>query len=257
MSAQRDHAIVLREWDFSETSQTVALFTRTHGVIRGLAKGARRDKAPYSGGFEAITCGEIVWLDKARDELSILTEWDLQEVYWGARRQYRAHLAGLYLVDIVRHALQPADPHPALFDHLADALRALEQPEACERVVLHAQWALLHELGSAPRLDDAPARPDGAVGFDPTIGRFVDDPGPEGPLHIWRVRSQTLALLAKLADTQSETAEQSEVPEKDIARASALLAAFLVHTLERDPPTRAALFGDRAAPNSVPNTPRR
>ena len=37
-----DYAICIRRWDFSETSQTVSLFTRESGIIRGLAKGAKR-----------------------------------------------------------------------------------------------------------------------------------------------------------------------------------------------------------------------
>ena len=39
-----DTAICIRCWDFSETSQTVSLVTREHGVVRGLAKGAKREK---------------------------------------------------------------------------------------------------------------------------------------------------------------------------------------------------------------------
>jgi len=35
-----DDAVVLRVWDFSETSQTVALLTRARGSVRGLAKGS-------------------------------------------------------------------------------------------------------------------------------------------------------------------------------------------------------------------------
>ncbi|MCH7601829.1 MAG: recombination protein O N-terminal domain-containing protein, partial [Planctomycetes bacterium] len=36
------YAICIRRWDFSETSQTVSLFTSEAGIIRGLAKGAKR-----------------------------------------------------------------------------------------------------------------------------------------------------------------------------------------------------------------------
>ena len=37
-----DNAICIRRWDYSETSQTVSLLLRNHGVIRGLVKGAKR-----------------------------------------------------------------------------------------------------------------------------------------------------------------------------------------------------------------------
>ena len=44
MQTIEDNAFCLRRWDFSETSQTASLLTRDHGVLRGLAKGAKRPK---------------------------------------------------------------------------------------------------------------------------------------------------------------------------------------------------------------------
>ena len=55
-----DTAICIRCWDFSETSQTVSLFTREHGVVRGLAKGAKREKGGFSGGLDVLTRGEMI-----------------------------------------------------------------------------------------------------------------------------------------------------------------------------------------------------
>ena len=49
MHTLKDTAICIRRWDFSETSQTVSLLTREHGILRGLAKGAKREKGTFSG----------------------------------------------------------------------------------------------------------------------------------------------------------------------------------------------------------------
>lgn len=46
-----DDAVCIRHWDWSETSQTVSLFTRGHGLVRALAKGSKRPKSPYSGAW--------------------------------------------------------------------------------------------------------------------------------------------------------------------------------------------------------------
>ncbi|GAB4515647.1 MAG: hypothetical protein Tsb0013_20230 [Phycisphaerales bacterium] len=243
MSVHASQAIVLRQWDFSETSQTVALFTRERGLVRGLAKGARREKSRFSGGFEPLTRGELLFIDSAKSELATLTEWDLQEVFWGARRSYRAHLAGLYLTDLLARTMADNDPHPRLFDRTLVLLRALQQRGADERIVLEGQWLVLRETGSAPNL--APPEGAGAVGFDPNLGAFVHDPGPEGPLDIWRVRRETLALLANLGATDTVP---TDTPPIGVRRASALLAAFLVHSIGRDLTTRRAYFGHDPLP---------
>jgi len=75
-----DDAIALRHWEYSETSQTVALFTRTHGLLRAMAKGAKREKSNFSGGIETLTRGRAVAIVKQTTDLATLTAWDLLEI---------------------------------------------------------------------------------------------------------------------------------------------------------------------------------
>lgn len=217
-------------WDFSETSQTVSLFLKEHGMLRGLAKGSRREKGKFCGGLDLLTKGEIVTIVKPGAELAILTEWDLREVYWGPRRQLRANRAGLYMADLVHHALTAHDPHPALFEAMATALAGLEDVAKVAMRVVGFQWALLVETGYQPRL----TLPDGsngnggrAFGFDPASGGLVADPGPEqaggASARVWRVRLDTVESLRRLAgggDADSVGAETAE-------RAMRLLGAYI------------------------------
>ncbi|MHC4990131.1 MAG: DNA repair protein RecO, partial [Planctomycetota bacterium] len=69
MPTIQDQAVCIRHWDFSETSQTVSLLSREHGVIRGLAKGAKREKGTFSGGIDLLTVGEVVAITKRGREL--------------------------------------------------------------------------------------------------------------------------------------------------------------------------------------------
>ncbi|MHC4100282.1 MAG: DNA repair protein RecO, partial [Planctomycetota bacterium] len=50
-----DNAICIRRWDYSETSLTVSLFLRNHGVVRGMAKGAKRARGSFEGGIDLLT----------------------------------------------------------------------------------------------------------------------------------------------------------------------------------------------------------
>lgn len=240
-----EQAIVLRHWEFSETSQTVSLFTRGFGMLRGLAKGARRERAPFSGGFEVLTRGEISAIVKAGTDLATLTEWDLQEVYWGPRRSLFAHRAGMYLIDLVRHAVTDEDPHIGLWDALDAALRDLpDRPDY--DAILRLQWALLVETGYRPRLDadvitgdplDASAE---TYGFSASGGGLVHDPGRHGPDHIWRVRADTVEVLRRLDDAGGSSAGPGDIDS--VERASRLLATALTEILSRDLPSREALY---------------
>ena len=224
MATLTDQALVLRQWDFSESSQTVLLFGRETGLLRGLAKGAHRDRAPFSGGFDLLTRGEVVAIPKGSTELAALIEWDLQEVFWGPRQRWRAYQAGLYIVDALRAMLIDADPHPALFDQAVTSLRALETDERLICVV-EFQWTLLVEAGYTPRLalsneqDEARA----ALGFDPVQGVLTPDPGPGAAGGPWRVRRETVQLLRAVERREPISAASTMV----IARAGKLLGEYI------------------------------
>lgn len=227
-----DQAVCIRHWDWSETSQTVSLLTREHGVVRGLAKGSRRERGAFSGGIELATRGELVAILKNTDALSTLTSWELRSLHAGLRRSLNAYNAGMYLIDLVFHAVTDRDPHPELFDALCRGLEALGADDAAvERAVLGFQWAMLSETGYRPDLD-IPGTLD-VVRFRPELGRFSAD-DQSG----WRVRGATVELLASL-----DAGGLASADEEAVARANRLLAAYIRHVLGREPPTMRVYWG--------------
>lgn len=255
-----DDAIVLRCWEFSETSQTIALFCRAHGMLRGLAKGSRREKSPFSGGFEALTRGQIVAIIKPATELATLTEWDLRRVYWASRRSWDGHRAALYLVDAARHAITDADPHPALFDALHAALLSMESAKNSAGALgplLAGQWALLVETGYRPMLRDplnpSPARERGRLWFNPESGAITARPTPSRAAANgqWPIRAATAEALRALAehdlsDLNAGIEAMSATDERTLLGANRLLAAYLREVLGRDIPAGRWLVADSA-----------
>lgn len=218
----RDQAFCIRQWDWSETSQTVSLFSREHGVIRAVAKGSRREKGAFSGGLEVLTRGEMVAIirhqERTTDAMATLTSWDLQELFPRTRRSLAAFHVGMYMLDLVHHAVRDSDPHPALFDDLLVCLRGMGTPGAEQRVMLAFQWSVLVHAGFAPQLfrDVRTGRDlnvQASYAFRPDLGGLIGDgspdraadrggqsprPVPDGAV-VWRVRGETIELLRRLS----------------------------------------------------------
>jgi DNA repair protein RecO (recombination protein O) len=222
MSRPTDVAIVLRRWEYSETSQTVVALSREHGLVRGLAKGALRSTGTFSGGFEPMTRGHLGWIVKSGRELAVLTEWMLEDVYWPARRDAASNRAAIYAIDLVARLLSDEDPHPDVFDALDCVLSALGSVSAVSAPLLQFQWRVLDAVGWRPVVDrDAVTLeplPDEVevFGFRPHAGGVVSH-AQDGD---WKVRRETVVELSRVACGESvNNAEAS-------SRASSLLAAY-------------------------------
>ncbi|MBX3356845.1 MAG: DNA repair protein RecO [Phycisphaeraceae bacterium] len=239
MPAVLDDALCVRHWDWSETSQTVSLFTRAHGLVRALAKGARRPKAPYSGGIELLTRAEASLIIKPSSDLVLLTAWDLAETFAAVRRSLAAYYAGMYIAEVVQVSVTDRDPHPAMFDSAVDCLRSLDEPSGARAALAMFQWNVLVETGYRPVLGNDDQGPGGTRRFSPAHGGVVRDPPTTGS-PVWSVRAETVTLLERL---DAEGRLPTDAHPQTVDRAGRLLAAYLRYVLGRDLATAALVFG--------------
>ena len=139
MAFLTDHAICLRKLDYSQTSQLLLLFTQTLGPVKVLAKGAfRRTKKGHSkfdGGLDLFDLGQAVISHSPQKELSLLTEWALEDGHLELRGSIRGLMLAHFLTEITAETLAAHDPHPQLFLDLAYTIPRLATPAK-------EQWAL-------------------------------------------------------------------------------------------------------------------
>jgi DNA repair protein RecO (recombination protein O) len=238
-----DRAVCVRVWDWSETSQTVVLLTRTHGLIRGIAKGAKRERSNFAGGFEVASLGEAGVSIKRGDQLSLVTSWDPHATFPIIRQCSTAFLGAMALVDAAQSAVQPLDPHPGLFDALVESLERLsrERGPTCA-CVARFLWTVLDETGHRPEVDrDAatgePLTRSATYAFSARLGGVVSsDSQPES----WKVRSETVEFLRGLA--RPAPAGTRRAKAETVERATRLLAVYLREVVGREMPAVSAFL---------------
>ncbi len=144
-------AYVLHRYDWSESSLILEVFTRHHGRIALVAKGAKRP----SSSFRPILLplqplhlsfggdGEIRSLKSA--------EWQGGHVMPSGE----ALLSGYYLNELLLLLLARDDPHPGLFDIYADVVQVIGSGhgEALQSALRAFELLLLREIGLLPLLD--------------------------------------------------------------------------------------------------------
>lgn len=258
MPALASDCLCLRTWDWSETSQTAALFSRDLGLLRVIAKGSKRPRSTFSGGLEPLTIAAAQFTIKPSTDLALLTRWDLIEIFPSIRQSLPAHYAALYLADLLAHFTAAHDPHPQLYDALSDALRQL--PSGTTAALARGQWAILVETGYKPELnhlvhDGSPLPRATAYLFDPHQGGLV------GPAELsaargadgvdWRLRASTIEALRSLDAPQAA----STPPDPDsLHRCARFLAVYLRHLLGQPVASLACVFPDLATDTPPPPT---
>lgn len=239
----KDQAVCIRDFDWSESSQVVVLLTESHGKIRGIAKGSRRQSpssiARFSGGIDLLTAGQVVATTRPSSELASITEWDLQENHFALRKNFRGQQIAMLAADLCHAFLADLDAHPAAFAVLTDFLGALGgDPGGLDRALLRFQWGLLVDCGYKPELErdvrrsgELEAVP--AYSFDPVAGGLTADKG----LTDWRVRAETVKLLRRI-----EAGEAAEAEADTVGRANKLLCVYARAILDKELPTMSLLL---------------
>lgn len=149
-------AYVLHQWDWSETSLVLDLYTREQGRVAAVAKGAKR---PTSQLRAVLLPFQRVLVSLARprgDEGAEVVTLRGAEYAGGAAILPAARLmAGFYLNELLLALLARHDPHERLFDAYADTLVALAGAATSggEEAALRAfEIALLKLTGVLPDL---------------------------------------------------------------------------------------------------------
>jgi DNA repair protein RecO (recombination protein O) len=140
-------AYVLHHYPYRDTSLLLEVFSRHHGRLGLVARGARSARARWRGQLQGFSPLLLSW--SLRGELGTLTGVDARGRAAGfAGRQL---LSAYYLNELILRLLARHDPHPGLFDAYERALRELAgRDEAALRIF---EKRLLDELGYGLLLD--------------------------------------------------------------------------------------------------------
>ncbi|MCX6874638.1 MAG: DNA repair protein RecO [Verrucomicrobia bacterium] len=142
-------AILIRLTRLTETSLIVHWFTQDQGLIKTVAKGARRPKSPFVGKLDLFFGGEITVVRARRGELHLLREVAIGEWRDGLRRHYSSTLLAAYFGQLLELAVEPEHPAPELYGLLKRALDHVAAAAASLRALRHFESELARLLGVA------------------------------------------------------------------------------------------------------------
>lgn len=108
-------SLVLKSYSLAEADKIVVLLTRDHGVIRGVAKGAKRLKSRFGSGLEPFSVVNLTYFQKETIELVSIQRIDLLESSFGAAGNPEFLNKFTYLTELLTAFMPPHDPNETLY----------------------------------------------------------------------------------------------------------------------------------------------
>lgn len=146
---QTTEGIITRLTRLTETSLIVHWFSEDHGLVKTVAKGARRPKSPFAGQLDLFFGAEIAVSRTRRGDLHTLREVAVRHWREGLRRDYVSTLMGAYCCQLLESAVEPEHPEPELYDLLRRALDHLDLQAPSLKALRHYESEMARLLGIA------------------------------------------------------------------------------------------------------------
>lgn len=196
-------AFVLHTYPFRETSLIAEAFSRHHGRIALVARGARRPRSVMRGLLLAFQLLDLSWFGQGEVRTLAKAEWSGGQPFLPAQ----ALLPGYYMNELLLKLLPREDPHPALFDAYGAAVRALATGEPTQASLRRFELTLLRELGYGLTLDreaEGGSAVDAAKDYHWIVGRGAVEAGDSRDgLPVFSGRSLQAIAADELVDAET------------------------------------------------------
>jgi DNA repair protein RecO (recombination protein O) len=151
MPLHETESIVLKSYNLAEADRIVVFFTRNFGVVRGVAKGARRIKSKFGSSLEPFCQVSLEYFQKDERELvSIQSVEIIRSAFYSAADPERLETYS-HMADLLLAFAPPHDPNETLYRMFIACFEAkLAEPNDHSALDLYFKIWLLRLGGYLP-----------------------------------------------------------------------------------------------------------
>jgi DNA repair protein RecO (recombination protein O) len=125
MPTDQCEAIVLRTYNFADQDKIAVLFSREKGVLRGVAKGARKFGNRFGSSLEPMSRVRAFLYEKERKDLVTISNCDLLESFFDIQKDLRVAFTLSYFAELIEEFFPARTRDEVLFRLLLSVLRCL------------------------------------------------------------------------------------------------------------------------------------
>lgn len=146
--------LILKSYSLAEADKIIVFLTQHQGLVRGVAKGAKRLKSKFGGALEPFSIVQLEYFQKEERELVSIRQIELVKSYFesASKPEFLQNFA--YLSELLSEFAPPHDPNERLYRMAKICLEtAAEFPESLESITLYFELWILRLGGYLPNWD--------------------------------------------------------------------------------------------------------
>lgn len=153
MGLSETEAIVLRTYKLAEADKITVFLSQNSGVMRGVARGARRLKSKFGAALEPFTLVSLSYFEKEGQELVSIRQAEILRSYFELSKNTEAVVALEYIGGLILEFTPPHEPNEKIFRMIRACLEAIAQaPENLRHITRYCEVWLLKLAGFLPDL---------------------------------------------------------------------------------------------------------
>lgn len=233
----RASAVVLRHSDWGEADRLLTLYTREQGMVRALAKGARKVTSRKAGHLQPFT-HVTVQLARGRD-LLIITQVETVNAFLPLHDDLMKTGHAAYAIELLlRFSYEDEGANPAIFRLLVETLERLEKEEDAWLPIRYYEMRFLDAVGFRPQLFECvncgrEIRPEDQF-FSFLAGGVVCPRCGEGVPNLGKISLETLKYLRHFQRSSYKDASRARPGLETQKEAEQLMQGYFTYLLERD-----------------------
>ncbi len=232
----KSEAIVLKSFDFRETSRIVTFFTRDYGKVKGVLKGIRKDPKKFGSSVDRFTVNDIVYYHYSRSDLHLISHCDLKQFFFPVRGDYKRSVAANYALELVDTILPVEQSNLKVYELLLDYLKELETIKDIDKLVHIFQIKVLLHSGFRPHLDSCvkcQKKIKKRARFSHKLGGLICDDCPTQETNFTVISQGTILSILHIEQSSWPRAVKLGLTKSVKEELKTTLNGFLVYHLEK------------------------
>jgi DNA repair protein RecO (recombination protein O) len=242
MAIVRTDAIVLRSYKLAEADRIVVCMTQQAGLVRAVARGARRMKSRFGAALEPFTLVHLTFYERENRELVTISEVEIVRSNFDLATRPEAAEVLAYIAELVADFAPPHEANEKLFRMVIACIDGLQNtPTATTAMLRYFEVWLLRLAGLLPDWKTcadcgAPISFERANSLDFDGRLHCHACSKDSGTQLTRDTQQTIAKILRLSPIQFAT-DFARFPPSANEQIGELTYRLITRALERRPRT--------------------